>query len=345
MQSKTLDKNSKIQLSLAATMFFSPFVKHIINKWHLDISEEDKQFVNWYIRLWYIILWFLLVVVSALVLNYLFPNLILYWVRAISISALLWLLVLGAWWVLGEVKILQKGEASLLTVQEVTTDKSDILFSFIPLYNIYLWYKVHNFERPYRWAKESILLWTLFIVVILLSKSVVISSFVLVVIIIRIASLLSGMDVIDTTIKSKLSKLFLKNPEELWWYVVAGIKYVFHNMRWDNILMADLIYKEKEKYTTLPTILDNFLWVQYIVWFIMFLAWLYFGDISTTSWLFYTIIGLVFGRYAIMYWFWRHLPPLPIAKETTEVSIYIAKYSISKIKKFISSKTKNEKTN
>jgi len=96
----------------------------------------------------------------------------------------------------------------------VEGNKKEIIFKYLPIYNIYLWYKAHNFDKPNRRIEESILLRTLFVLVCM-SGSVMISSIVLIFIILRIAALMSDIDFINNQIKQHLNKLFLKNPEEI----------------------------------------------------------------------------------------------------------------------------------
>jgi len=49
---KETQKNSqtRIQLSLAALMFFSPLVQNVIKKDDMELSENDKTFIKGYVR-------------------------------------------------------------------------------------------------------------------------------------------------------------------------------------------------------------------------------------------------------------------------------------------------------
>jgi len=45
------DSQTKIQLSLAALMFFSPLVQNVLKKPNMELGENDKTFIKGYIRL------------------------------------------------------------------------------------------------------------------------------------------------------------------------------------------------------------------------------------------------------------------------------------------------------
>jgi len=49
---KNIETNSqtRIQLSLAALMFFSPLVQNVIKKENMELNEDDKTFIKGYIR-------------------------------------------------------------------------------------------------------------------------------------------------------------------------------------------------------------------------------------------------------------------------------------------------------
>jgi hypothetical protein len=57
-KTKTVDTNTKTQLSLAAALFFSPLVQNMLNKNNRDITDKDREFIRGYIKFGYIILFF-----------------------------------------------------------------------------------------------------------------------------------------------------------------------------------------------------------------------------------------------------------------------------------------------
>jgi len=316
---KKNDDNTKIQLSLAATMFFAPFVKHILWKWHLDIKKADVDFVNGYVRLWYISLGFLALTIISTIANYLMPNLVLDWIRIITVGLLLWILILGTILVLADVLILQ-WDADIFSHQEIKSTKWEILLSFIPLYNVYQWYKLHNFDRPYRWAKESLLWWALFTLVLLLTKSTTLSSFVLTLIIIRVASLLSGIDVLEAVVKTKLSSVFNTNVEESWAYISWSAKYLYLKLiKKEKIKIEDNIAEEQTYFKHLFKLDKEHIIIQYIIAIGLFVVWVNVWTPVLNSWIHITAFVLIFGKYIVMWYQLRHLPALPIARELTDL--------------------------
>jgi len=43
---KTVDTNTKTQLSLASALFFSPLVQYMLKNNRRDISDQDKAFIR-----------------------------------------------------------------------------------------------------------------------------------------------------------------------------------------------------------------------------------------------------------------------------------------------------------
>lgn len=107
-----------------------------------------------------------------------------------------------------------KGGEHELHPYTIEGNKKDIILKYLPIYDIYLRYQAHNFDKPNRRIKESILRRLVFVLSCLAGKAVI-SSTILIVIILRIASLMSDIDVFNTHTKHILNKLFIKNPEEL----------------------------------------------------------------------------------------------------------------------------------
>jgi hypothetical protein len=98
--------------------------------------------------------------------------------------------------------------------ENVTIDKKKTFVSYIPVYNIFLWYKEHNFTKPNPLVKESMIARLLFILIGIFTTPFF-TSLVLIIIIIRVAALLGGIDIISPEVKKTLNNFFLKNPEEL----------------------------------------------------------------------------------------------------------------------------------
>jgi|GEM_PF-3453766 len=147
--------------------------------------------------------------------NYRLNSGILERIYTISIITLTIILMIGTIGILTNTNILT-GKKELMTLysEQISIDKKEIVLAYVPIYNIYRRYQEHNFEKPNLLIKESIIAWLIFITLGLTTTPWRASSF-LILIIIRIASLMGGMDLISPQIKSFINRLFVKNPEEL----------------------------------------------------------------------------------------------------------------------------------
>lgn len=341
IKSTKTDRNNRIQLSLAASMFFAPFVKSLINKGHFDLSQEDRAFIQWYIRLGFLTIGALLVTIGGAIAMYFFTTVVFVWIYRLSTILLVILLLLGTLGTLANIKILQEDQ-ELFHYQKIKNDKSDIFLSFLPVYNIYLRYKLHDFDHPYWRAKESLLWRTLFILIALWTRSAIWSWFILTIIIIRVASLMSGIDIFDEFIKKKINKLYHKNPEELWWYIRGFILFWIEKLKRTAELdkkleLKNIITQEKEKMQHLFTLQNKAVVAQYFIalallaWW--FSIWLKTWSKPRESRVIVMTIVLILWRYVLMVIKRKHIPNIPIAKEIVDTSIYL-------YHKFISKKTK-----
>jgi hypothetical protein len=92
--------------------------------------------------------------------------------------------------------------------------KINLIVNYIPLYNIYIRYKKHDFENPNTILKESILVWGIISIVCLFLNNENVIRSVITLLIIRVITLLYDINILEKTQK-KLNLLFKKNPEEL----------------------------------------------------------------------------------------------------------------------------------
>lgn len=130
-------------MSLAALMFFSPFVHYILRKESTPLNAQEKDFVRGYIKLGYINLILLVITIASGVANYFIDNAILQVAYAICIGLVLIVLLVGTICILSDVSLMIQKNFSI-TFYEVG-DKKALLLKFLPLYNVYIRYKLHNF--------------------------------------------------------------------------------------------------------------------------------------------------------------------------------------------------------
>ena len=318
-ETKVHDTNTKTQLSLAAALFFSPLVQYMLKNNTRDITEKERDFIRWYIKFGYITLIFGIITIAAGVMNYLFALNILNVVYTISIFILIFLLVISVVSILSDISLLKWGDHTLQTYT-IEGNKKDIILKYLPIYDIYLRYKAHSFEKPNRRIKESLLLRTMFLL-ISMTWNILISSSMLIVIIFRIASLMSDIDILNISVKQRLNALFIKNPEEIRWYITWSIVYLMKSCI--NILkklspytLSWEIAKEKEVYNHIIDIQGNMnIIMEYILWIILTIGLLYFIHIDFTVRTYYAGVWLFITRYLVMAFQLKHLPHLPIARE------------------------------
>ncbi|MFA5748169.1 MAG: hypothetical protein WC872_03615 [Candidatus Absconditabacterales bacterium] len=327
MEEINAKKINKIQLSLAALMFFSPLIKYMLNKGNVEINEEEKKFVNGYIKLGYIGIIFLIITITSGISNYLINSGLLNLIYWISIIILILLMLIGIICILADVKIFQD-DGNLFKKYELNINKKNILLFYIPIYNIFLWYKIHNFDKPNRYLKESILFRGFFVLIALIGN-VFLIDVMLILIIIRIGLLMSGMEFLSVDLENKLNKCFKKNPEELRGYItgslVFGFKYLVNKFKKSENLNINYFWdKEKEDFSHLYDVKEiGKIKIEYGIGIILLIIYFYFGNFDGSVWINYLPWILILSRYLFMLVKWNHLPNLPIAREIRILLFYV----------------------
>jgi hypothetical protein len=216
----------------------------------------------------------LAITLTAWLVNYSIESGIIDRIYTISIIVLTIILVIGTIWILTNTNILTgKKELIALYSEEIGTDKKEIILAYLPILNIYKRYQEHNFDKPNLLVKESIIAWWVFIALWLATTPWRASTF-LILIIIRVASLMWGMDIVSPQIKTFLNKLFLKNPEELRWYIRWGTTYLYEKLLKKSPSEGDLggnISSAKTDFSLLYNVqLENSVIIktQYAIWII-----------------------------------------------------------------------------
>lgn len=312
------DSNTTM-MALAALMFFSPFIHYMLRNWAIASQEQEKNFVLGYVKLGYINRIFLLATITSGVGNYFITSSFLSVVYAICIGIVLIILLVGSICILSNVSLTIQKDFSI-TFYDVG-DKQDLILKFLPLYNVYLRYKLHNFWAPNRWVKES-LLWRTFFVLLALTGHPLILSVIIVLRILRVATLMAGLDVLHIQAKSDINNLFFKNPEEIRWYFSGGILFLWKGIQkaWNKTLpiftLQSCIDQEKEEYSRLYNISQSWeIWVEYLIGAGLAFLYRYFFRPDFTLRNNYIPLALICGRYFLMVVIWQHLPHIPLARE------------------------------
>ncbi len=318
-ETKVQDTNTKTQLSLAAALFFSPLVQNMLNKNTRDISEQDRDFISGYIKFGYITILFGIITIVMWTMNYLFALNIFNIVYTISIFILIFLLIISVVSILSDIRLL-RWKTTFANPSIIWGSKKDILIKYLPLYNLYLWYQSHTFDTPNWRIKESILLRTL-VFCWSMTWNIPITTALFLMLILRIASLMSDIDFLNTPVKRKLNKLFTKNPEELRWYITGFIVYfakscihLFSPMK--PYTLHDEITKEKEVFSHILTLQNNTsIILEYILWLFLTVWFVYGTKLDMNIWTYYVWFLWLVARYILMILQLKHLPHLPIARE------------------------------
>lgn len=321
------DIQNRSQLAMAALMFFSPLVQNIIKKKDMWLSLQDTKFVKGYIRLWYFSLILLLITIISGVVSYQINSWTIDTIYTISITITILILIIGTLAILTNTNILSWDKRLIDLYQEnITNDKKETVLKYLPLYNIYLRYKEHNFNTPDIFIKESILARILFCIIWLMTTPFW-TSIILILIILRVASLLGNIDIMSPKIKEYINKIFIKNPEELRWYIRGWLVYVYKRVTTIELLtLNETVEKAKKDFSLLYNVqLHNsvHIKIQYLLLVVAIGIWISkckpdFSLRTTTI-----PVIIILGRYLIMFIRWNHVPALPIFKEITDLLIYL----------------------
>lgn len=260
------NKQNKVFLSLSAIMFFAPLVKNLLEHSHLTLEAEDKEFINWYCKLGYFIIFWLFIAIINGFVSFFMNSAVLERINIILTFGIIATIITGSIMIFSDKQILQTEEK--LEFKEIQKGDSNIFMAFLPFYNFFLRYKLHNFEKPFRWLKESLLRRTLFILASLLLPYGGFDIAILLLIIIRVATLLGGIDLINDSIKELLNTIFTTNIEEIRAYIKGPILLVIDKIKknLETEKLSDYIQAVKKDFWAIYAIKNNRqLYTEYII--------------------------------------------------------------------------------
>jgi hypothetical protein len=199
--------------------------------------------------------------------------------------------------------------------------KETIIKSFIPLYNIKLWYQTPNFQTPYRWLKESILRRTAFSFFTLLF-GINVGMFIIALIIIRVLLLIMNLDIIPNNLKKFLNHGFLLHPEEITGYVTGRIPFLtrLHKADEDEPQTHvthntnEAILQAKQNYANMSASGFN-ITLQYLSF--LGIVWMIHSPFVLTyeTSILLVAIGFLIGKCLFTYWQYKKLPNIPFLYE------------------------------
>jgi hypothetical protein len=297
-------------------MFFSPLIQKILKK-NKSIAQQDKDFVSWSIKLWYFNIFLLLLTITLEIVFYLTKLSITQTISTITmivlaVSLVIWSIYAISWKAILKSSNQRNGNLSENNNTNLTNNKLETLLKYIPLYNIYLRYKNHNFNDPDIILKESIIRWSLFTIILMIFQNQTINWVILAILWIRIIALMNNIN-LPTIIKQKINKLFTKNPEELRWYISWTITNIF-----DKKSISENIAEQKTNYILLFKATNKQIIFEYSILSLLIVWWLYTWYITENTTLIIAVL-LITVRYLIMLIKRNHLPHIPVIREITSI--------------------------
>ena len=248
--------SSEAKLSaIAGVMFFAPFVKNRIKS--EEYSEDEINFINWYVQVWFLNLIFLVIVLLSAITSFFEASRILTWITTIWSFAIYIISAFSAFACANDLSMRGPNESVNQNIQ----NKWLLLKAYTPIMNFILRFRQENYNMPYRRLKESILLRTFFIFwTLLLWNSF--GMWVLIIIAVRVVLLLINIDIVPLSMKKTINSLFSCNPWEIFAYFFAPIVSKLKKMDYETILQA-----QKQWYARWQKF-----WIWIIIQYILFIS-------------------------------------------------------------------------
>ncbi|HRX63695.1 MAG TPA: hypothetical protein P5060_01175 [Candidatus Absconditabacterales bacterium] len=257
------NKNNKIELSLSAIMFFAPLIRNKIST-SQKISPEEKNFVLGFIKLGNVNIFLLVLNILLQIFYYFYDLAILKTIGIVLISILGISLTIGSIFAISNKSIFSKD------IGQKTNHKKNLLY-YIPIYNIYIRYKKHNFENPNIEIKESLIFRGLLTMVAIVFKNTNILIAISILGIIKLILNINGVNLGDKY-KNFINSLFEKNPEEIRSYISATIKSIFNKKT-----LSENLQEQKDYFRLLVKSNTKKIIFQYAIFYIICIYLLYIG--------------------------------------------------------------------
>ena len=246
--------------AIVGMMFFAPFIKNNVDN-DPDFTQEEKDFITSYVNVWYANLVLLVIVLTTTLINMFWIHPILSWIITIGSFAIYIITIFSLFACVNNLTMRKDGETLTANIQH----KWQLLKAYIPIVNFVFWFRQENYNMPYRWLKESILLRSIFIFWTLLLWNYF-WIWVASVIVVRIGLLMMNIDIIPLSLKKAINSLFSCNPWEISAYIFAPVVSKIKHVEYETILQA-----KKQSYAQW----QNF-WIGILLQYAAFIATLYF---------------------------------------------------------------------
>lgn len=288
--------------AIAWVMFFAPFIKDSIKSDFF--SDYEKNFIWWYIKVWYINLILFAIVLLSLCLKFFRTH------RTLSRMINIWsiiiytILIITIFFCANDVSMWMWEESLKQNIQH----KWQVIKTYIPIMNFILRFRQENYNMPYRWLKESILLRTFFIFGTLLLWNLFWIG-VLAFIAIRVCLLLSNIDIVPLSVKRAINASFSCNPWEIFAYIFSPVVSKLKKMDYETILQS-----RKQSYAQWQSF-----WISIILQYTLFIGLLFllyrWVDFSLNHIILFVAALLRVLRIIMFYTYKKALLKIPILSE------------------------------
>ncbi len=295
--------NKKIEFALSAIMFFAPLIKNNIKNDN-KLTYEEKSFIYGFIKLGYLNI---ILLAIALVLQIFHRNTSNKVFQNISIWILILLAILLIIWCILAIfgKNINKNKI------EMTSDFDQILY-FIPIYNIYIRYKNHQFEWENSTIKSSIVLRSIFSLSLIFIPNNYVNLCLFIIILLKAICTVNWLN-FGTKFRNFVNNIFFKNPEEIWWYIIWTVCSL-SNKNW----LQENINNQKKHFEFLFKTDNKQIIAEYSLLWLILLLFVYLG-IQNNDFKIFIWTALIFFRYLIMIINRKHLPHIPVLREITNI--------------------------
>lgn len=206
--------------SLAAIMLLAPAVSFMLKENNIDIKADEESYVRSYIRYGYYVLMVLALGLIVWATYSLFlPINILYRINYWLLGGVIAMIIIGVFAIINNKTLIDR------TAHNTTTGNPAVLVYYIPLYNYYLRYNEPLDEHTYRRVKESVLLWSVYLILVSVFPTAGVIFMGLFVIIARCVMVTVGMDILSFNAKNTINKRFYRNIEEFIAYPLSILLY------------------------------------------------------------------------------------------------------------------------
>lgn len=309
---------------------FAPFIDVAIKKFEMSFTDQEMAFIYWYKKYWVLnlIIWIITTLIWFISYNRWLS--FLNYIVLIGVISIVCMMVIWFFMIFLEKQIFSLWKWWLI-YKPITTGQVNIIYYYLPIYNFYLRHQNNEDIKSYRWLKESIVFWSISVLTCLLSWSnLIIILLTILLSIIRIVTVLSGMDFIKDEWKERIDKIFDKNPEEIIWYFIWIIRHWFWKDRTSSTILMK-IEQAKIEYAWLHDINSTQIIIEYLIFILI--IWISFYSSNMIS-IFNINIYSLFILFPWIIFLWRYIVLIPTNKLPYLPIIHELVVLIKKILKF-----------